>query len=476
MQNKNDGTGGVKFLFPLLVMMINPAVRLVDIFPDFIPCFLLASTLAFYAERAPHFAEARDSLLKLGWLSIMRIPAFAIAATVKSANVADNDITVLFTLLFAIGEAYLLILTLKELFEGLSYLGMRGNGKVIAPFDIGGGRSMSPDRLRGLAYAFAVFKAASSTLPEMLLLSRTDEIGVTTKLFNFRALYPYFVVVLVPLVFILGILLARLLARYIRSLSGGGELRREADSLLNDAMREELYKKRNIKRISAITSLVFAAAVFSVDIRLGELSMIDLCPSFIPACLIFIAVFRMTRESKKELLSLVALSAYGIFSALAYFVEFGFLNGYGYAALEKSAEAIELYRGVILTSAIELAALVFATVALACMLSLLLKRCGVTAIDADSPEFSRRRRSELTLRIVIFSLLNLTLGVVKFLYTLFNYYTKSTLVATDGGIGAVAAGLVPWFGTLVFAIWIAFVCYTYFFTEHLKDEIKLKLS
>lgn len=476
MQNKNERTGGVKFLFPLLVMLINPAVRLVDIFPDFIPCFLLASTLAFYAERVPHLAEARDSLLKLGWLSLLRIPAFMIAAAVKSANVADNDMTVLFTFLFAIGEAYLLILTLKHLFEGLSYLGMRGDVGAIAPFEARRGRTMTPDRLKALAYSFAVFKAASSALPEMLLLSRTDEIGVTTRLFNFRALYPYFVVVLVPLVFILGILLARLFARYIRAITKEDGIRQTAESLIDDGMRRELDKKRRVKRVSGILSLIFAATVLSVDIRLGELSMIDLFPSFIPACLFFIAVFRMTRETKKELLSLVALSAYGIFSALAYFVEFGFLDVYGYAALEKNAAAAELYRGVILTSAIELVSLLFATVALALSVSILLKRCGVTATDPSAPEFSRRKRSELTLKTIIFSILNIALGAAKFLYVLFNYYTKSTLVATDGGAGAVAAGLVPWFGTLVFALWIALAGYAYFYTAHLKEEISLKLS
>ena len=80
------------------------------------------------------------------------------------------------------------------------------------------------------------------------------------------------------------------------------------------------------------------------------------------------------------------------------------------------------------------------------------------------------------MRIVIFSLLNLTLGVVKFLYILFSYYTKTIPVATDSGVGSITAGLVPWFGTLVFALWIFFAIYTYFFTEHLKEEIRLKLS
>lgn len=457
-------------------MLVNPVVRLVDFLPDLIACFILANGLGFYAERVPHFAEARDRLLKLGWLSALRVPAFMIAAAVKSANVADNDMTVLFTFVFAVAEGYLLISAVNRLFAGLFYLGMRSDGRTIAPFDIGSGRTMRPETLKNLTYAFAMFKAASSALPEMLLLSRTDEIGVTTKLFNFRALYPYFVVVLVPLVLILGILLARLFARYIKTAYADGALADEAEALLDDGMRCELDKKHNIKRLTNVMTLIFVSAVLSIDIRLGELSMIDLCPDFISAVLLFIAVFKTSRESKKELFSLVALSAYGIFSALAFCVEFGFLDTYGFSALEKNAAAIELYRGVILTSALELVALFFAVTALVYSLSLLMKRCGVSAIDGETAEFSSRKRSEITLRIIIFALLNLTLGVVKFLYILFNYYTKSILVATDTGIGSVAAGLVPWFGTLVFGLWIAFVIYSYFFSEHLKEEIRLKLS
>ena len=301
MQKETKNKRGVRFIFPLLVMLTNPSVRLVDVFPDFIVCFILAGSLAFFAERAPHFAEARDRLLKLGWLSLLRIPAFAIAAAVKSANVADNDITVLLTFLFAVGEAYLLISAVKNLFDGLSYLGMRGDGAVLSPFGIGGGKAMHPDRLKKLAYAFVIFKSASSALPEMLLLSRTDEIGVTTKLFNFRALYPYFVVVLVPLVFILGILLARLFARYIKAVTADGALHAEADALLTDSARCELDKKRRITGLCEVLTLIFAAVVLSLDIRLEELSMIDLLPSFVSALLFFIAAFKSSRETKKEL-------------------------------------------------------------------------------------------------------------------------------------------------------------------------------
>ena len=79
MKNRKASSGtSIGLIVFALVLLINPTVRVVDIFPDFIACFIIVKQLAYAAYRAPFFEEARDAFKKIAYLSILKLPAFII--------------------------------------------------------------------------------------------------------------------------------------------------------------------------------------------------------------------------------------------------------------------------------------------------------------------------------------------------------------------------------------------------------------
>ena len=93
--------GSIGLIVLSLVFLLNPVVRVVDILPDFIACAIIVRLLYYVADRAPFFEEARADFLKLGFVSLAKIPAFFIISIARNSNTLDNDTTVLFTFVFS---------------------------------------------------------------------------------------------------------------------------------------------------------------------------------------------------------------------------------------------------------------------------------------------------------------------------------------------------------------------------------------
>ncbi len=459
-----------------VLILANPTVRLIDILPDFIASVIMIRWLDFYKMRAPYFAECRDSFVKLLYVSLLRGPAFLIAAAVKSGNVADNDITVLLTFVFGIIECAILLFAVRDLFSGIFYVGMRGCDAALSPFSVSKkGRIMTPEALRALTYIFILFRAAAGILPEMLLLSRSEIIGSTTKLFNFRALYPYFVVILVPSVIIFSFVLARRFYLFAKSLSVG-EFYSTADSLVTSEGRLEIENKSLAGDKKLVLTLFIIAAALSFDIRLTNFEMADLLPDFLSGIVIFFALLKISRETKKATLPLIASCIYTLISVVSFISERDFLYRFGYEALEKNEVAKAEYASFMNLAFIEFIALGVTFFLIARALILFLKKH--TRIESGGGESISAVKYIKKMRIKVsgFAFLAILGGFFKFLFAVFNYNTTTTLVATDVGTEAVSAGSVPWFGTVVFISSLCYLGYTVYLFNSFKEEIDLKYS
>ena len=129
-----------------VILLSNPIVNIFDYFPDFIACFIISSTLGFFAERAPYFEEAKKDFLKLGYLSLLRIPSFIIMVRITSQNMREGDIRVLLTFVFAVIETYLAIKAISNIFQAMSYLGQRSDAaSLITVFRVSGRSVMTPE-------------------------------------------------------------------------------------------------------------------------------------------------------------------------------------------------------------------------------------------------------------------------------------------------------------------------------------------
>ncbi len=462
----------------LVIILSNPTVRLVDILPDFIACIIIIGRLTFYADRAPYFAECRDGFVKLAFVSMLRGPAFLIAAAVKSGNVADNDITVLLTFVFGVMECAILLSTVRDFFSAVFHVGMRGADGAINPFTVSKkGRLMCPESLRALIYIFIIFRTAGSILPEMLLLSRSELIGSNTKLFNFRALYPYFIVVLVPAILIFSIFLARRFYRYVYALSKDGNFEKTTLSLITAERSIEIENKIAARDKKTILSLFIIAVALSLDFRLADFSMIDLIPNFISGMMMFFALFKISIETKKELIALLFVSINTIISTISYITEFNFLDSYGYGALLKDPIAKAEYLKVMNLSFAEFLSYAISFIFISYTLILFLKRhTRIESTTVANSRSSLKHQKEMKIKVCIFSSLAVINGSFKLLNTIFNYDIDSTLVATDTGTAAVVSGAVPWFGSVVFISWLIYFSYSVYLFNSFKEEIDIKYS
>jgi len=124
-----------------LILLFNPNINVIDPLPDFIAWFLLARIFESAADSAPHFEEARANFIRLGWINLLKIPAFLLIMFVKSKDTLDNNIYALVSLSFAVFELILTTQAVKYLFTALFYLGERTEASsLIKPFKSGRSR------------------------------------------------------------------------------------------------------------------------------------------------------------------------------------------------------------------------------------------------------------------------------------------------------------------------------------------------
>ena len=227
-----------------IVLLTNPLINIFDYLPDFIGYFIIASALSFFAERVPYFDEARGAFLKLGFVSLAKIPSFIIMMRIISQNLRESDIRVLFTFVFAVIEIFLTVSAMNNLFNGLSYLGQRTEASaLILPFKISRGKSLSVEGLRILCYVFAGCKGLLNALPEFLLLTNTES-ELNPGYFNPTLLYPYAISASFVIVFIFGIIFCCISSKYVKAIYNEGKVYSEAEAMIDDARREDLKKRK----------------------------------------------------------------------------------------------------------------------------------------------------------------------------------------------------------------------------------------
>lgn len=447
-----------------LIFLINPTVKTVDLLPDFIGGLIIIRLLTYYADRAPHFYEARDAMKKLTILSALKIPAFLLMVFIRSGNVADNDIIVLFTFVFAVFEAFLLTVFIKELFAGLYYMGLRtGADAPIKPFKVIGKLKASPDFVRLISTVFVIFRAGATFLPEMLLLTTTDEIGVNTQLFNVRALYPRFITAGIVGTLILGAAVLILFFKYIKAIRSEGKLRDESDALYTGEARAELDNKAVMRRICTGTTLLSLSAIFSITLRLDGLSSIDVLPDFLIPIFIFAGVY-ILKDFAEGGWVLSCAAAFAACSVISEGTLSDFLARHGYASL--LGGMTKEYLSVIIWGCIECTTAIFTFV---CLAIFIIRFCKAnTMLDG-----SRRVSYAKTF---IYCGCGVLYSVMKLISIVINANIQTELVETSSGVSAVAMNAIPWFSTLVFAVAVLFIAASFSHSSYLKQECEMKYS
>ena len=72
-------------IFALFLLFI-PAIKIIDVFPDFIAYFILAGVMSYGVDKLPYFEEARSAFIKLGIINLFRIPAVILTTSLRASN------------------------------------------------------------------------------------------------------------------------------------------------------------------------------------------------------------------------------------------------------------------------------------------------------------------------------------------------------------------------------------------------------
>lgn len=472
-----------KRLFPLitfsLILIFNPSLNIVDLTPDFIAYFILASLISPSAEALPYFKEMKDAFRRLALLNIAKLGG----AMVMFANLSSgSDIIPLFTLIFNALEVILLIGAINNTASAMFYLGERTSAtSLIRPFVGIFGIKMRPETLKGFTLIFCVARGALAFLPEICLLTYTD---AKTKHF-FQSIYPTAVLSCFGIMLAVSVIWLVCVILYLMTVKRENAISGAIGSIIDNGRLEEIRLKREVnKKCGALTAL-FVSSFFTIDIILAETGDVSLLPPFIYGFfLIYVAGTLFSKRWNRNA-AIATSSAYIATSLVSYIVKILFHSKFDYLDLylrdgEDVIEAIannsatQAYIPVAILSVLETLALIAALALTAIGFVDFIRRD--TALSPDDPMYSRQdagyHSSMIAKGIAIFVITAL-IGSAKCINVFLRANVKLIFSETAN---VIESSPLPWFHYVYLVLSVALIFLSYFFLNELKGDVRMKYS
>ena len=229
-----------------IVFLVNPAIRMIDLLPDFIGCLLLFIGLSRLWVLEERLERARKLLYYFMFVSALKIFA-SLYIPIKA-----KQYLLPFSFAFSVVEIILMVSFFVSLIGGLEYLvsrdgTMKGHGK----------RSESASIV---AFIFSIARGILSFAPELLVLGeQTDDFDYTfspTPGQNAVLIKPYAEVLCFVLVLIFGIYTAFVLIKYLSHL--------KKDRVFTEKLNERYlqYERENFVTITQRRTRLALTVIF----------------------------------------------------------------------------------------------------------------------------------------------------------------------------------------------------------------------
>ena len=473
--NKSMRTIRSGWLIFALVMIFNPNIQLIDLLPDFIGYFILAKFFEKAADAAPFFDEARSAFLKLGYISLAKIPALALVLIIRSHNTLDNDIVALMSLAFAVIELMYLIPAIKNIFDALTYLGERSDAYSLIKND----SLVSTEALRPFTFVFAIFKCILYTLPEFLKLTRSVEIGNTTSMLTGSRYYPWAIMASVLLGFVFGGVWLSRMSKFVKSIKKEGKFYSALENLASASTYSEYEKKVYYRSVNRTFLMFILSAVFSVDLIFSNYNDINLMPSFISGVFFTVGLIGLARHTKKDNLKAPVAACgviYNIVSLVKYVLEVSFLEKFGYRELYKSnnKEALKQYLSIEILACAELLFYIGLTV----LFFILMKNYTESKLgrfnENSNERIKKQYYKEINVKTIILTALSTLVGLVSFANVFINGNIK--IIFTDSSditMPTLFVPYLPWFGLVITIASLVYSFYSVYYFNFVKEEERL---
>lgn len=462
-----------------LFLLLNPNISIIDYLPDFISYFILAKLFLDASDRAPFFKEARSAFLKLGWLNLLKIPAIFLIAQSRGGAAYGNDTISIASFVFAVLEVILMIIAIRNIFDGLFRLGERTSASaLISDFKITKRKSMTADALKTLTYAFAIIKCACYGLPDMLLLTTMRENAHGMQIITIDPKYPIVLLLTQVIGFAVGILWFRRMKKYAKSVIKEGQFNSALLSISDGINIQKIESMKKAREIKAFITLLTASVIFMFELRLDNLRSVNLIPPTLFAILIFISVFAYRKYITSPTLLLIVTALYAISSSVAYVIEFNFLNEYGYDYLLETKNAAEKYVPVNISTIISTVILLILIILITLMLrNFILRHTGISKDSENYGKLEKEYHGSLLMRTYIFSAIAILTAVFKCVYVISSGNTQWVFTdINDVTMPVITAPSVEWIGFATSAASIALILYSIYYFSTLKDEVEMKYA
>ena len=477
-KNKIKKTKYYSLIVFCLVLLFNPNLNVIDIFPDFIAYFILAKLFEKPADSAPYFEEARTGFIRLGFLNLAKIGGLFIIISERSHNSFNNDIIPLVSFVFAVCELILMLMAIRNIFDALFRLGERSDAAaLIRPFPTTrrGKYEMPPEMLRSFTYLFAICKCVVYFLPDVFLLTRTNDSPGGTQIITISKYYPIILLISQFIGIIVGILWLSRMLKYIRSIRKEGKFLTVIAEICKD--NETQYEqKSSLRRTKFGFTLLFIASILSFELSFIDLNEINILPHFIYAILLTSALHKITANYDSHSSIIISGGAYTLTAILFYIFQFSFLSKYGYMDLVTSEAARDAYATIKLLSILEFFTLTlllaFAAVA---MHKFILSNTGLSPNSDRYGNMEKSFHKGMLIRSYLLFAFAFLSGAAKCVNVFING-TLEEIKFVDPNVGTMfmLAPAVEWFGLVVVATTIIYAGYSLYFASTLKEELDIK--
>ncbi len=471
-------------LIACLIILINPNINTFDLLPDFIAWFMLAKIFTRAADSAAYFEEARVAFMRLGYISVAKIPALITVFAIRGLDSGDTDIFTLASVTFGVLELIFLIPAIKNIFEALFHLGQRTDAvSLISPFPLKAdknGKSNTamtvPESVRGLTYLFFICKTVLCVLPDMLLLSSITDRGPVIKSLKY---YPIAFLISMTVTVALGVKWFTVMKKYILAVKDEGLFFSALDEVATSDSAERFERKRRMRSIYFALTLLAVSSFASFELIFVNLKSINILPRTIYGIFSVFAVLKLSQHAKATKLPLISSILYTVSATLSYILHVSFYSRYEILDLIYEKEARTAYLAFEISAALEFAALAFMLVCAGLLLrSFLLQNTGVAVTDARYGRAEKEYHKALIKRAFILVTFGISAGAARLVSVILNYDVQIMFsdITDEIASPAFGASALPWFGLVVVALTVIYIGYSIYYTSLLKDEVEMKYS
>ena len=326
-----------------ILFLLNPCITVIDLLPDFIGCLLIISGLSSLRDISDSLEESRLNFLRLFWISLSHIPAFALMIFISSSFVSEKTSILVFAFVYAVVEFVLINNALKSLIDGFVYIGERHDGDCCFYLTKKNGKKIDVSKLQLFSTFFLLVVKGMSVAPNFVYLYDTS-LGYGSVISQYAVNPVQFIGPLTALCFIpgivVGIIWAKKMFRYIRAISNDKVFIERIDTVLSDKAVENtaVYKYR---RISTATFVLFAGFALCVDMYIDQFNVI---PDIIGACVFLAAAIYMKRKfAEANFASIITCFMYTLSSAVMFCYSVYFNSHFRFSDVGRVLEADSAY-------------------------------------------------------------------------------------------------------------------------------------